>query len=283
MEKIIACIDGSRSSHSVCDHAAWASLRLQAPLTLLHVIKNVHAEAKADFSGNMVLGGREALLEQMVEAEETRGKLLREQGRAVLADAIERVQAKGIAEPGSLLRNDRVVLAIGDMQEEARLIVVGKQGKDGDMVEQHVGSHLESLIRTMTRPVLVAPLAFNQPERFMIAYDGSAAAQKVLDKVATSPLLKGLEAHVLMVAEDNGDNRAKLDHARSALAAQGFDVQVALRQGAVTDVVCAYRQEQDIQLLAMGAFGHSLLRRWFVGSTTTDMIMRSPIPLLIVR
>lgn len=283
MNKILACIDGSRSTESVCDHAAWVGLRTGNPLVFLHAIRHPHAEPKGDLSGSIGLGGREALLAQMVEEEEKRAKLLREQGRALLEDAVARVQDQGIEDAGGLLRNDRVVAAIGDMQDQAALIIVGKQGHDGEMVERHIGSHLESLIRTVERPVLVAPPTFTVPERFMIAYDGSPTAQITLDAVAAHPLLKGLEAHVLLVGADSTENKAALETAADRLESAGHPVETARREGDVTDAVCDYRQAHDIQLLAMGAYGHSRLRRWFIGSTTTDMIMRSPIPLLIVR
>lgn len=283
VNKVIACIDGSRSSLSVCDHASWASRRMDAPLTLLHVIHHPHADAQPDLSGNLGLGGREALLEQMVETEERRGKLLREQGRAILADALERVRTNGIDTPGSLLRNDGITAVLEELQQEARLVVVGKQGKDGDMLERHVGSHLESIIRTLKRGVLVAPPEYREPERFLVAFDGSATARTVVEKVSESMLLDGLEAHVLMVGDNNQENRSQLDAARSTLARQGFDVRVEIRPGDVTETVCAYRQEHAIHLLVMGAYGHSRLRRWFVGSTTTNMIMQSPIPLIILR
>ncbi|MCG5501097.1 universal stress protein [Ectothiorhodospira lacustris] len=283
MNKVIACIDGSRSSLSVCDHAAWAARRLDSPLTLLHVVHNPHAESQKDLSGNLSLGGREALLQQMVETEEKRGKLIREQGRAILTDALERVKQAGIADPGSLLRNDRVTEALDELQEEARLLVVGKQGQDGDKVARHIGSHLESIIRTVKRAVLVCPLEFTEPQRFMIAYDGSSTAHTVVERVAQSPMLKGLEAHLLMVGEDSGDNRAKLDNAHRTLENHGFTVKAVLQPGEVCEQVCAYRQAHDIHLLAMGAYGHSRLRQFFVGSTTTKMIMNSPIALLILR
>ncbi|CAD5379127.1 hypothetical protein OF001_U400018 [Pseudomonas sp. OF001] len=38
MTHVMACIDGSPSAAAVCDYAAWASQRLTAPLTFLHVI-----------------------------------------------------------------------------------------------------------------------------------------------------------------------------------------------------------------------------------------------------
>ena len=228
MDKVFACIDGSRSSHSVCDHAAWAALCMEAPLTLLHVTHNPHAEKKADFSGNLTLGGRESLLEEMVELEEQRGKLAREQGKLVLQQAVERLQTHGIEGPGRLLRHGNVTEALTDLEGEMRLAVLGKQGKDGDMVKMHVGSHLENIIRTLQRPVLVTPLEFREPQRFMVAYDGSATADKVVERVAQSPLLRGLPAHLVMVAEDNEANRERIGVARAALE-QGGDNPLHIR------------------------------------------------------
>ena len=283
MSKVIAAIDGSRSSASVSDHAAWASLRLGAPLALLHVVRTPHAEREADYSGNLIADTRQQLLDEMVELEEQRNRLLREQGKLLLADVTERVKGQGLDEVERLLRHGGITENLNKLQEDARLIVLGKQGKDGDMVERHVGSHLESLIRTLKTPILVASLEYRQPESFMIAYDGSATAQKVVDKVATSPLLKGLPAHILMVGEESKANQDKLTKAREQLIAQGFEVRTAIRNGDVAEVMCSYRKEHDIHLMAMGAFGHSLLRRFFVGSTTTRMIMEAQMPLLILR
>ncbi len=283
MTDIIACIDGSRSSEFVCDYAAWASRRLQAPLTLLHIVRNPHAESPLDLSGAIGLGSREHLLEEMVELEERRGKLAREQGKVLLADAEQRVQQDGIANPARLLRNGTITETLAELQEQSRLVVLGKQGREGDRIERHVGSHLESIIRTLQRPILVAPLSYKEPERFMIAYDGSATADKVVERVAQSPLLQGLQAHLLMVGEESSTNRERLGHAHAQLEAHGFTVHLHLQAGAIEEVLCAYRKEHDIHLVAMGAYGHSRLRQFFVGSTTTKMIMESPLPLLILR
>lgn len=283
MNDIIACIDGSRSSEFVCDYAAWASRRLGAPLTLLHVIHNPHAESHLDLSGSLGLGSREQLLEEMVELEERRGILLREQGKALLADAEQRVQQDGIAQPARLLRHGTITETLTELQGQARLVVLGKQGREGERIERHIGSHLESIIRTLQRPLLVSPLRYREPECFLIAYDGSATAERMVEWVAQSTLLRGLPAHLLMAAEENSTTREQLAQAHERLATHGFSVQSHLRPGMVEEVLCAFRKEFDIHLVVMGAYGHSRLRQFFVGSTTTRMIMESPMPLLILR
>ncbi|ELY4369334.1 universal stress protein, partial [Cronobacter sakazakii] len=39
----------------------------------------------------------------------------------------------------------------------------------------------------------------------------------------------------------------------------------------------------DINLIVMGAYGHSPLRRFFIGSNTTAMLEKTQIPLLMLR
>jgi hypothetical protein len=50
---------------AVFDYAAWAWLRLSAPLTLLHVLDEEKCPASADLSGNIGLGSQEHLLEEL--------------------------------------------------------------------------------------------------------------------------------------------------------------------------------------------------------------------------
>ena len=38
---VLTCIDGSTYAPAVCDAAAWAALRLEAPLKFLHVLHNL--------------------------------------------------------------------------------------------------------------------------------------------------------------------------------------------------------------------------------------------------
>ncbi|MBL4609320.1 MAG: universal stress protein, partial [Pseudomonas sp.] len=39
----------------------------------------------------------------------------------------------------------------------------------------------------------------------------------------------------------------------------------------------------DIDLLVMGAYGHSRIRQFFVGSTTTNILQKTSRPVLLLR
>lgn len=280
---VVACIDGSRSTEAVCDYAAWASKQLQAPLVLLHVLELSHYPGQRNLSGNIGLGSREALLQELSDLDEKRARLMREEGRLMLDAAEERARADGIAEPVTRQRHGDLVQTLNELEEEIRLLVIGRQGEEGDSIGQHVGSHLESVVRTMHRPVLVTAGAFRQPRSVMLAFDNGPSTRKGVDMIAESPLFKGLPIHLLMVGADTNDAWGGLNAAKAKLEAAGFEVIASIRAGNVEEVLLAYEEELDIDMIVMGAYGHSRIRQFFVGSTTTEIMARTCRPLLLLR
>ncbi|MFN3664102.1 universal stress protein, partial [Yoonia sp.] len=64
-QKIVAFVDGSVYSESVCHHAAWIAQRTESPVELIHVLGRREGPATADRSGAIRLGARTALLEEL--------------------------------------------------------------------------------------------------------------------------------------------------------------------------------------------------------------------------
>lgn len=283
MTQVMACIDGSQSTRAVCDYAAWASQRLSAPLTLLHVLDEVQYPTRTDLSGAIGLGSREHLLEELASLDQQRHKLAMEQGRLMLEAARERVQADGV-EPAQLRqRHGDLVNCLGELEDDIRLLVIGRQGTSSDSLNQPLGGHLENVIRTLHRPILVSCGAFKAPQSYMLAYDGSATARKSLEMIAASPLLKGLPCHLLMIGADTSDAREQLKAAARVIEGSASEVHTVIRAGEVEPILHAYQLEQGIDLLAMGAYGHSRIRQFLLGSTTTTLLRTSPSALLILR
>lgn len=280
MTNVLACIDGTPISPAVCDFAAWASLRMTAPLVFLHVLDKSEYPIQSNLSGNIGLGSREALLEELAALDEKRGRLALEQGRVMLDAARERAVADGVADPATLQRHGSLVETLVELEDTARLVVLGKHDEH---LGEHVGSRLESVVRTLHRPILVTTPEYREPRRVMIAFDGSATTRKGVEMVAASPLFRGLPCHLVMVGADSAEHRAQLDWARGTLTAAGFEAPAVLRSGEVERVLCDYRREQDIDLLIMGAYGHSVIRRFLVGSTTTSVIRNATVPVLLLR
>lgn len=282
-EQVMAAIDGSQFSTAVCDYAAWASLALEAPLTFLHVVDNHPQTAEADLSGNIGLGSREHLLEELASLDERRAKLAQEQGRLMLDAAKSRAQEDGVAEPATRQRNGELVETLTELEPDIRLLVIGKRGETAHMASEHLGSNLERVVRSLHRPILMVPEAFTQPRRVMLAFDGSKTTRKGVEMLARSPLFKGIDVHVVMVGADVADTRSQLEWALASLREAGFEAHGEIRAGEVEECLRAYQQEHDIDMLIMGAYGHSRIRHLLVGSTTTAMLRRVDIPVLLLR
>jgi nucleotide-binding universal stress UspA family protein len=282
-DQVMAAIDGSKFSEGVCDYAAWASLALSAPLTFLHVVDNHPQTAEPDLSGNIGLGSREHLLEELSQLDEQRAKIAQEQGRVMLQAARERAIEDGVAEPATRQRNGTLVETLEELENEIRLLVVGKRGETAHQAVDHLGSNLERVVRTLHRPILMVPDTFKQPETVMIAFDGSKTTRKGVEMIASSPLFNGISCHVVIVGAETGDNRSQLDWALATLRNAGVDAEGAIRAGEVEEALRGYKREHGIDLLVMGAYGHSRIRHLLVGSTTTAMLRKATVPVLLLR
>jgi len=280
MKNVVACIDGTDVSTAVSDFGAWASQRLDSALVLLHVLDKSEYPTQTDLSGNIGLGSREALLQELAELDEKRGKLALEQGRMMLETARQRAIDDGIAEPITHQRHGSLIDSLLAIEQDTRLLVLGKHD---EKLKPHVGSRVESVVRSLHCPILVTTDTFKAPDKVMLAFDGSDTTRKGVEMVAGSPLFKGLPCHLVMVGNDTEAHREQLNWARTTLEAAGFDAPASIISGDVERVLCDYRAANDIDMLIMGAWGHSVIRRLLVGSTTTSVIRNATVPVLLLR
>ena len=283
MLRVVACIDGSRAAPAVCDYAAWASRHMDTPLMLLHVLDEERYPAEPDLAGSIGLGSREQLLDELAELDRKRAKLALEHGHHMLDEAEARVKAAGAAEAVKRQRHGNLTESLMALEKETRLFVVGLHGESSSDRDIHIGSQLETAIRSVHRPILLVPDEFAQPKSAMLAFDGSDTAFKGVELLAASPVLKGMPLHLVMIGTDSADRWEQLKKAEKMLAGLGVEITLAIRDGDVEPALHAYQDEHDIDILVMGAYGHSRIRQFLVGSTTTTMLKTAKKPLVILR
>jgi len=283
MLRVVACIDGSRAAPAVCDYAAWASRHMDTPLMLLHVLDEERYPAEPDLAGSIGLGSREQLLDELAELDRKRAKLALEHGHHMLDEAEARVKAAGAAEAVKRQRHGNLTESLMALEKETRLFVVGLHGESSSDRDIHIGSQLETAIRSVHRPILLVPDEFAQPKSAMLAFDGSDTAFKGVELLAASPVLKGMPLHLVMIGTDSADRWEQLKKAEKMLAGLGVEITPAIRDGDVEPALHAYQDEHDIDILVMGAYGHSRIRQFLVGSTTTTMLKTAKKPLVILR
>lgn len=283
MNKIIACIDGSILEKAVCDTAIWASKRLSHGIVFLHAIDKKQQHGADDLTGSIGLGARTALLNKMVELDEQRGKMAIQLGNEMLGRAVDRANTVGLTDIEQIQRHGDFVEALVGLETDARLMVVGRcgNGHQGDF--KALGSHIETLIRQVHTPIVIAPQAFTEPTNFMLAYDGRETADKAVQRIIQGGLLQGMTCHLVTIKNTEQAQQQKFEQAKMRLEQEGFSVIATYLEGDISTSLMDYKQQHDIELLVMGAFAHSKMRNFFLGSNTMRMIENCRVPLIVLR
>ncbi|WP_028100996.1 universal stress protein [Pseudoduganella violaceinigra] len=147
------------------------------------------------------------------------------------------------------------------------------------------------LVTQCVRPVLLVPPAMRQPsgkfDKIMIAWNGSPGASRALG--AALPLLQRASQVYIAVAnpeleridmgaEPGADLAAYL--ARHHRSAQVLGLDTTQETGSA---LCDLARHHHADLLVAGAYGHSRMHDWVLGSTTASLIEQSPVPLLMTQ
>ena len=122
------------------------------------------------------------------------------------------------------------------------------------------------------------------PRSYMIAFDASKTAIKAIDMIAQSLLLKDLQGYIVMVGNQNDTARECLVAATEKLTLAGFKVEAY--HSSLFDTVSGlltFQADNDVDIIVVGAYGHSKLRQLFLGSITTEIIASTRSPIILVR
>lgn len=283
MNKIITCIDGSAITSAVTEAGKWAAKKLNKPLCFLHIIERSQQHGADDYTGAIGLGAQSALLEEMTRLDEQKSKLALTLGNDLLDSVAEDAATYGIETVETMQRHGDIVEELMALEQLTRLIVIGRKGAGHAHEFKALGSHIETLLRKATQPIFIVPEAFSPPKSFMIAYDGRESADRTLQKVLDGGLFHGIDCHLVAVKNNEVMLKEKFDTAKNKLIERGLNVIPALLEGNINEQLTRYQQEQNIELIVMGAFGHSRLRQFFVGSNTLKMLENTQVPLIIMR
>lgn len=280
---LIALVDGSVYSESVCHHAAWMALRNDWKVKVYHVMGRRDGVDNADLSGAIRLGARTTLLEQLSELDAERAKLVKDHGRAILEDAKAIILKDGELDVETRLRQGDLVETITAKEDTGDMIVIGKRGEAAGHAREHLGSNLERIVRASHRPVLIANHTFREIRSVLVAFDGGASSMKAVDYISRTSAFAGLNVSLVFAGTETAEMSRNFDTAEATLKAGGLTTERKIAAGDPEQVLAQMSGEGQHELLVMGAYGHSRVRQLLIGSTTTAMIRSCRVPVLIMR
>jgi nucleotide-binding universal stress UspA family protein len=281
--KITAFIDASDYTESVIAHASWVSATTGYSLELVHAVDHRRHAAPVNLTGNLTLGARTQLLDELTAHEQNAARLAKQAGFALLDDAKALAEKSGAIDVTTRLRTGDFLSAIQDVETDTRLLILGKRGEHADFASGHLGSNLERVVRSANKPVLVSARAFTMPDHAVIAFDGGTSMDHAIAHIAGGKLFKDIKLTLLHATKPGSAPSEKLDAASDQLKDAGFEAETLVREGEPEAVITDFVAESDAGLLVMGAYGHSRIRTLIIGSTTTAMVRNCPIPVMMFR
>jgi nucleotide-binding universal stress UspA family protein len=278
IKSILVALDGSDHADAALQHALWLAGRLRATVVGLHVIDVVSIEGSFlhDISGSL---GFEPYLDFSAKMREA----LRERGRAILETFTRRCAERDIP-CDTILAMGIVANEICDQARLADLVVLGHRGVNEQFSTGLLGSTTESVARKSPKPVLVAPMRFEEISRPLLAYDGSQRASAAMHAAAELASALALPLTVLHVTREDAANGARvLDEARRYLHSYGLAVDYQTITGYPHERIVEFIRERRHDLLFIGAYGHSRIIEMVLGSTTEYVLRNSACPVFLAR
>lgn len=283
MKTVLALVDDSAYSSSVCALLISLSRQTSIQVTLLHVLERNAVSVPQDLSGAIGLGARSTLLDELSRQDENTARNELANARSLLSRTVQKLHDHDVINVTPLLQHGTLLDALQDNVTSADIIILGKRGTYSEAKQTSLGRHFEEVLQQNNKPVLIASREVKPINNILIAYDGSQNADNMVAYVKQSDIFKDALYTILMVGEDNAAHRAQTERVAEALRLCGRNATTKLVNGKASDAIADYLMAKDFELLIMGAFGHSTLRRWIVGSTTREIIAKAPIPVLVIR
>ena len=156
----------------------------------------------------------------------------------------------------------------------------------GETERGKVGFELEALVRTVGHPFLVASEPIDSIARIGVACDGSPGSIHALS-LATDIVhhWKGKPPEVVLIeiVPSGREEGTALSAAAAYLDLYGIPCRSVLAHGIPGDEILAVADGEGLDLLCMGAYGHSAIRDYFLGSTTQAVIEHRRKPILLTH
>jgi len=294
MRKLLACIDGSLYGQTCAQYALWLAKRSGAAVSALYVSELWQYEAPlvADFGGSLGAQPYMGLTAQLRQIEAAKAAALKDYLGQIFCgagagDRIEFHHRTGVLVDCIGEFENTAAGGAGTATGPADLLIIGKRGEAANMAKAHLGSNMERVVRASSLPCFVANREFFEPRKLLFATDGSASAGKALAWFAENKTtFAGAEVRVVSVATKPGTGEktaAALADAERTLAAAGIKATTTALEGVPADAISACQQESGANLLLMGAYGHSRIRRLLIGSTTVELLQRCRVPVMLFR
>lgn len=270
--------DGSDYSRAAAAYGIYVAKKISCRITALHVM-DVKIIQGPLFSDVAFYSGLPVYYEFLPKIEEALNKR---------ADSIlEEVRKEG-EKSGVLVEVRKIEGIIEDTiireGEKFDMIVLARRGEHFHFnAGGLLGSTAESVVRRSKKPVLITPADFREIESIGLAYDGSGPASSALKIAAELSETARWPITTLIVSEDSANAADLARRVEEFLEDYDVDNETLILRGREDKEILRFIKEGAVEMMVMGAYGRGRLKEFFLGSTTSNVIRTSDIPVLLMH
>jgi nucleotide-binding universal stress UspA family protein len=285
IKRILIPTDGSANSLKALEYGIYIARKLEASLTSLYVmdVSLIQGPMLTDISGSVGMPPNEGFFDAIE-------KSLDERADSILKDFQDSCRKAGI-KADVKKATGRISAAIIEEAQSADMILMAKKGEHFHLKEGGLlGSVAEAVARHSGKPVLVTPENFIEIESMALAFDGSVSASKALELSLELSAQAVWPLTVVIISSDAKKAAALIAQVEEANQKDPDEPPIADCETIIlsgkekeAEEIIKFIREGAVELMVMGAYGHNRLRELLLGSTTSHVISKSPIPVLLIR
>ena len=189
-------------------------------------------------------------------------------------------------ETRSLIHRDRGI-PLSEVVEESRfadLIIVDPVTSFSKSDRSVPSRFVKDILLDSECPVLIAPYSFEGLDEIIFTYNGTQSAVYAIKQFTyLFPGLSGKKAIVVNVSRGDTESIEQQFKMKEWLKAHYRDVEFVILKGDASDEIFGYLIEKKSAMVVMGAYGRSLLSRFFQSSHARLIVRTVNLPVFITH
>ncbi|MGW8323775.1 MAG: universal stress protein [Thermodesulfobacteriota bacterium] len=277
IKSILIPTDGSAFSGVALEYGIYLAEKFGAKITGLHVVdaRELEGPLLSDMAGSLGFSPYQNYLAKFRKILEGKGDVILEAFRSSCEERSIRTNVKRFS--------GVVANVISDEAKKADLVIIAQRGQHERWSSGLLGSTTESVVRKSPRPVLVTPNTFREFENVLVAYDGSVESNKALKTTLELFAYSETRLKSVVITHDEKRCEALTEEIEAFVSPYQVDVDIECLEGEPSREILRYAGDKRIDLIVMGAFGHSRLHDLVLGGTTAYIIRNATLPVLLNR
>lgn len=281
---VFACVDGSKYSEAVCDYALHIAKELDLTLVLLNTIEHPNASSVTNLSGNLTLGERDVLLDELSDEDAQKNRETINHGKEVLKELRERVTDKGYSNVTISQRHGTLYENLKELEPKLRVVIFGFSGMGHMQKEDEIGSCVENIIRDIDAPIILVNRDYSPVKNVMIAFNGKSGSVRALEELSSSPMLeRDIKRYVVNINSNKNSSDKLMAQAKELIKHEPLNCEFIQKSGEPLESILECIDKNKIDMLAIGSYSHGKLKSAIFGSFTTKLIQNVKIPLVILK